>query len=285
MTTDGVPSGSLSEAGIEAMRAITGHPAETMIALDFDGTLAPIVSDPEQAFAHAGAVEALARLGRSIGTVAVITGRPARTAVRLGGFRGRPGLESMVVLGQYGIERWNAATEEFLIPPEPPAIAELAKEIPDLLSEFGLEAARIENKGRAIGVHTRELPNGRAAFDRLVGPLRALAAKHDMHLEPGKLVLEIRSPGMDKGTALRGLVAETGARQVIFGGDDLGDLPAFQTVEQLRVEGVAGLLVSSASTEEDALTVRADLVVDGPDGMAEWLNRLADSLERQAAAG
>ena len=279
MTTDGAASGSSTEAGIEAMRAILAHPADTMIALDFDGTLAPIISDPEQAFADTDAVDALARLGRSIGCVAVITGRPARTAVRLGGFDGRRGLESMVVLGQYGIERWNAGGDEYLIPPEPPAIAELAKEIPQLLTELGLEGARIENKGRAIGVHTRELSDGRAAFDRLLGPLRRLAEKYDLHLEPGKQVLEIRSPGMDKGAALRDLVAETGARQVIFGGDDLGDLPAFLAVEQLRAEGIGGLLVCSASAEEDALTMRADVTVDGPDGVAEWLGQLADALE------
>jgi trehalose 6-phosphate phosphatase len=49
-------------------------------------------------------------------------------------------------------------------------------------------------------------------------------------------------------------------------------------VEQFRVDGIPGLLVCSASHEEDALADLADLVVDGPTGVAEWLDRLADSL-------
>ena len=42
-------------------------------------------------------------------------------------------------------------------------------------------------------------------------------------MEPSKKVWELRAPGMDKGVALRSIVDETGARQVIFAGDDLGD--------------------------------------------------------------
>ena len=77
------------------------------------------------------------------------------------------------------------------------------------------------------------------------------------------------------------------ARQVVFIGDDLGDLPAFRLVEQLRREGMGGLLVCSASHEEDALSRIADVVVQGPSGVATWLEELADALEarRDAAAG
>ena len=64
---------------------------------------------------------------------------------------------------------------------------------------------------------------------------------------------------MDKGVALRSIVDETGARQVIFAGDDLGDLSAFRAVRELASAGVAGLLVCSASTEEDALTELCDV--------------------------
>jgi len=83
-------------------------------------------------------------------------------------------------------------------------------------------------------------------------------------VEPGKNVWEIRAPGVDKGATLRAVVAETGARQVIFAGDDLGDLPAFQAVRDLAAAGVVGLLVCSASTEEDALADLSDVIVDGP---------------------
>ncbi len=264
------------------MQAIMERPEDTLIGVDFDGTLAPIIDDPDRAYAHPAAVAALARLGASVAAVVVITGRPAETAVRLGGFRGVPGLTSMVVLGQYGVERWDADTDEFSIPPEPEAMAVVSDELPGIFAELGLTGVRVEHKGRAIGVHTRELGDSTAAFDQLAEPLGELAARHGLLIEPGKNVLEIRAPGIDKGEALRNIVAETGARQVIFAGDDLGDLPAFRAVEELRTEGVAGLLVCSASHEEDALTQASDLIVDGPEGVARWLTRLADSLEAKA---
>jgi trehalose 6-phosphate phosphatase len=278
------PTRPESGLGSQAYQAILDRPRDTLVALDFDGTLAPITDDPEQAYADPSAVAALGRLGALVGRVVVITGRPARTAVRLGRFAGTPGLERLIVLGQYGVERWDASTGEYVVPPEPEAITAVAEELPGVLDGLGLTHVRIEHKGRAIGVHTRELRDP-AAYRRLEGPLAELAARHGLHLEPGKSVLEIRAPGIDKGDALRGIVAETGVRQVIFAGDDLGDLPAFRAVEQLRIEGTDGLLVCSASHEEDALTDISDVVLDGPSGVAAWLTALAEQLEGRQRVG
>jgi trehalose 6-phosphate phosphatase len=268
-----------TDAGVRALDAVLHRPSETLIGVDFDGTLAAIVDDPGEAYADPAAVSALGRLGAVVRTIVVITGRPARTAVTLGGFAEVDGLRSMVVLGQYGVERWNAATNEFVIPPEPPEITAVAQEIPHILRDLDLADARVEHKGRAIGVHTRELADPGESLLRLIDPLSDLATRHGLLVEPGKNVLEVRAPGIDKGDALRTIVAETGARAVIFAGDDLGDLPAFRAVQQFRLDGLDGLLVSSASREEDALTEMSDLVVNGPAGVAEWLNQLADELE------
>jgi trehalose 6-phosphate phosphatase len=269
--------------GEAAMAAIVEHPTDTLLALDFDGTLAPIVEDPELAYADSEAVAALARLGGLLGWIVLITGRPAAVAVRLGGFRDRAGLESMIVLGQYGVERWDAATDTFRLPAEPNAIAVVKDELRSVLDAHNA-VARVEHKGRAIAVHTRGLDDPVETLRRLTGPLSDLARRHGLVVEPGRQVLEIRAPGMDKGTALRSIVAETGARQVIFAGDDLGDLPAFQAVLQLRDQGIPGLLVCSASAEEDALAEISDLIVDGPAGVAAWLTALAEAIAERGRA-
>jgi trehalose 6-phosphate phosphatase len=268
-----------SPAGVRALQAIIAAPGDTVVGLDFDGTLAPIVDDPEQAYADRAAVQALGRLAVRVRAVVVITGRPVRTAVRLGKFGSVPGLGQMVVLGQYGVERWNADGNSYLVPPAPAEIVAVAEKLPGLLDELGLAEARIEHKGRAIGVHTRTMPDPEAAFARLGEPVKALAAQHGLRVEPGRQVWEIRAPGVDKGAALRSFVAEVGARQVIFAGDDLGDLPAFEAVRQLREEGIEGLLVCSASYEEDALVQISDVILDGPAGVATWLTDLADALD------
>jgi trehalose 6-phosphate phosphatase len=266
-------------AGARALQAVIASPGDTLVGLDFDGTLAPIVDDPEQAYADRAAVQALGRLGERVRAVVVITGRPVRTAVRLGDFDSVSGLGGMVVLGQYGVERWNADGDTYVVPPAPAEIVAVAAELPGLLAELGLGEARIEHKGRAIGVHTRTMPDPEAAFARLDEPVRALAARHGLRVEPGRQVWEIRAPGVDKGAALRSFVAEVGARQVIFAGDDLGDLPAFDAVRQLRDEGINGLLVCSASYEEDALVKISDVILDGPAGVAGFLADLADALD------
>ena len=273
----------VNQVGAAALQAILSDPRHALVALDFDGTLAPIIDNPEQAVADPDAVAALAEVGGLVGTVAVITGRPARTAVKLGSFADHAGLGAMVVLGQYGVERWDAATGVFDLPPEPPAVTAAGEELPELLESLGLAGARVEHKGRALGVHTRELGDSGAAFERLLAPVRALADRHGLTVEPGRQVLEIRAPGTDKGDALRALVAEIGATSVVFAGDDLGDLPAFEAVAALREQGVPGLLVCSASHEEDALRSRSDVVVDGPAGVADWLRGLAARIRAAAA--
>jgi trehalose 6-phosphate phosphatase len=258
------------------IEAVLADPSGTLLALDFDGTLAHIVDDPEMAYAHEHAVAALARLAPMLGRVAVVTGRPVHQVVELGGFHDRPGLESLVVFGQYGAERWDAADGR----PEPSALAgpvrDVMEDLPVWLAAHGLPDARVEHKGLAVAIHTRGLPSG--SLEALYEPLDDLARAHGLQLEPGRKVLELRMVGWDKGRVVEVLVAEFGSRHVVFAGDDLGDLPAFDAVDRLRANGVSGLLVCSASTEQDALVARADLVLDGPDGVAAWLIGLADAL-------
>jgi len=65
---------------------------------------------------------------------------------------------------------------------------------------------------------------------------------------------------------------------VAYFGDDLGDLPAFAAVDDLRADGLAGLKVCSGSAEVQRLADAADLVVDGPPGVLAFLQGLAATL-------
>jgi trehalose 6-phosphate phosphatase len=267
----------VTPAGRDALEAILGRPGRAVVALDFDGTLAPSVPDPEQARAHPEAVAALASLAPRIATGGVFTGRPAAVAVEYGGFAGVPGLEHLVVLGHYGAERWDAATGAVTAPPPHPGVAAVRAELPALLDRVGAaQGTWVEEKGRAIAVHTRRATDPQAAFESLRAPLTDLATRHGLIVEPGRMVLELRPPGMDKGVALREYVRDTNAEAVLYAGDDLGDLPAFDTVEALRADGTFGLLVCSGSTEVTELAKRADLVVDGPVGVVRLLGTIAE---------
>ncbi|MEZ0093876.1 trehalose-phosphatase [Streptacidiphilus sp. EB129] len=274
----------LSDDGRIGLEALRGEPARAVLAFDFDGTLSPIVADPEQAYAHPGVVPALSRLAPLVGAVVVVTGRPAATAVRLGGFAGVAGLEHLTVLGHYGLERWDAATGELSAPAEHPGVTALRPELPGLLAAAGTpEGAWIEDKGHALAVHTRRTAAPDEALALLDAPLRAAADRHGLAVEPGRMVLELRPPGMDKGVVLTAFLRERAAGSVLFAGDDLGDLTAYDAVDALRASrGLPGLLVCSApSTGEPpvrALAERADLIVPGPEGVVELLGRLAGEL-------
>ncbi|MFF7448264.1 MULTISPECIES: trehalose-phosphatase [unclassified Streptomyces] len=277
-TDDSLPT-PLTQAGRDGLRAILDRPDKAVLAFDFDGTLAPIVPDPEQAGAHPDAVPALAALAPRVASVAVITGRPPGLAVRLGGFAGVAGLDHLVVLGHYGAERWDAATGDLSAPAPHPGVAGARAELPGFLDRIGAwQGTWIEEKGRALAVHTRRATDPQAAFETLRAPLTDLAGRHGLIVEPGRLVLELRPPGIDKGVALLDHVRELGAESVLYVGDDLGDLPAFGAVDKLRSDGVPGLLVCSGSEEVTELADRADLVVDGPRGVVGLLRGLAAQL-------
>ena len=262
------------------LAVVLADPGGTLLALDFDGTLAHIVDDPATAFGHAHAVDALARLGPLLGRVAIVTGRPVHQVLELGGFLDRPGFEHLVVFGQYGAERWDAVDGA---PPPSDLVAPVQQALdtlPAWRAEHGVPEARLESKGLAVAVHTRGLGDG--IRDHLVEPLTRLATGLGLTVELGREVIELRLPGWDKGRVLEGLVDEFDVRHVVFAGDDLGDLPAFDAVDRLRDRGYSGVLVYSASAEQTVLAERADVVLDGPDGVASWLGGLADALERPA---
>ncbi|MFF3845901.1 trehalose-phosphatase [Streptomyces sp. NPDC002328] len=265
--------------GREALDVIRARPGAALVALDFDGTLAPIVENPDDARAHPDAVPALAALAPKIASVAVVTGRPPAVAVRNGGFADVPGLDRLVVLGHYGAERWDARTGEVSAPAPHPGVAAARADLPGVLEAAGAwQGTWVEEKGRAVAVHTRRAEDPQAAFEALRQPLTDLAARHGLIVEPGRMVLELRPPGVDKGVALTEYVREIGAESVLYAGDDLGDLPAFAAVEKLRSEGLPGLLVASGSAEVTELSERADLVVDGPAGVVRLLRALAAQL-------
>jgi trehalose 6-phosphate phosphatase len=265
------PRTAEGQAGLAALLA---DPRRALIATDFDGTLAPIVPDPRDARAAPGAVPALARLATKVGTLAVITGRPAADAVAYGGLDAVPGL---IVLGHYGWQRWQDG--QLTVPDAPPGVKAAREALPGVLRRAGApDGTWIEDKVHAVAVHTRRTADPEAALQALRGPLTELADRLGLAAEPGRMVIELRPPGVDKGTALTGLARERDADPVLFCGDDLGDLPAFAAVRALRAEGIQGCAVASASAESPQVAAAADLVVDGPEGVVALLRALADQL-------
>lgn len=272
-TGSAVPVPATAE-GRAGLAALLDDPARALIALDFDGTLAPIVADPTQARALPAAVSAVRALAPAVGTLAVITGRPALTAVEYGSLGNVPGI---IVLGHYGRQRWQDG--ELTTPSPPPGLAVARERLPAVLADAdAAEGTWIEDKADALAVHTRRAADPAAALDKIRAPLLRLAAATGLRAEPGRLVIELRPPGADKGQALADLAAQRIRSAIMFCGDDLGDRPAFSALRRLRAGGQPGLAVCSGSAEVPDLADQVDLIVDGPEGVAGLLAALASAI-------
>jgi trehalose 6-phosphate phosphatase len=259
--------GELAEqAGRLAARA-----DEVALCLDFDGTLSPIVPDPEAARPLEGMVELLGPLVARFAAVALVSGRPADF---LAEHASAPGVR---YLGLYGLQeiRDGQVRVDPRLEAGRPAV-QAARQ--DLGEHPAVKAsgAWLEDKRYAVAVHSRRI----AAPDRWAGPIdqaaREIATRHGLEVVPGKLVWELRpAVPSDKGDAVRKVVTESGARSVMVAGDDLGDLAAFAAAAQLAAEGGDALRVAVRSAEApERLLADADLVVDGPPGLRDFLERL-----------
>jgi trehalose 6-phosphate phosphatase len=261
--------------------ALAANLSRTVVGLDFDGVLSPIVDDPAQAHIHPDAADVLLQLGRRALAVAVITGRPARQALALGGLDDIGSEMAMLgselyLFGQYGNERWSSTNRRIVSPRPPHGLSTFLRELPRLLRTADAVGAHVEEKGLAVAVHTRQLDDAADAQKRLVPVLSEAAGRHGLVVEPGRAVVEVRSPGMHKGKVVETLVEDLDALGFLFAGDDLGDLEAFHAVADLRKAGLDTLLVCSASDEQSVLVPLADVVVPGPDGVLGFLRRLTD---------
>lgn len=273
--------------------ALVRAAGSTVVGLDMDGTLSPIVEDPELAHIHPDAPDVLVALSEVVRAVAIITGRPARQALALGGLdevgEAMAGhSKALYVFGQYGNERWSSTRRRIVTPRPPAGLAGFLRELPRMLRTADATDTMVEEKGLAVGLHTRRLPDPAGTLTRLTTPVGEAAARHGLIVEPGRYCLEVRAPGVSKGDAVRAIAREVGASAFLFAGDDLGDVAAYDAVDAMRAGGWPTLLVaSSAGTETSPLAHRADVVVPGPDGVLDLLRRFtADAMEaRRAPAG
>lgn len=274
----GLPQPATS-AGREALRSLVAVPERALVCLDYDGTLAPIVDDPERARPASGAVDAVRRLAAVVGAVAVVTGRPAAVAAALLGLTDDEPA-NLFVLGHYGLQRRTPdGRVELAASYDASRVQAVRDRLPTLLREVGApDGVAIEDKGESLAVHVRRTTNPDDTFGLLRAPLTALATAHGLRLEPGRMVLELRPEGVDKGVAIARLAADIAATTVCYAGDDLGDLAAYDVLDRLREDGAAVLKICSGSDEVAALKGRADLVLAGPAELVGFLNDLAGTL-------
>lgn len=242
---------------------------------DLDGTLAPIVRRPEAATVPSRTRELVARIAGRYALAGVVTGRRALEARRI------VGLEELVYVGNHGFELLAPGAEEADPAPgvagmEGDAIGFLEGVDPAALQQAGI---RVEDKGAIQALHWRGAADERAAEEE-VERLGAAAAAAGLHAHRGRKVLEIRPPvELDKGTGLRGALANREPDAALYAGDDATDVDAFAALAALVEEGGLERAVRIAVLSEEGpaadLARASDLAVEGAEGMVAVLEALA----------
>jgi trehalose 6-phosphate phosphatase len=214
-------------------------PGRAAILLDVDGTLAPIVPQPEQASVPTETRAELARLSDRYALVACVSGRTSTDAERV------VGVEGLTYVGLHGLE----------LDPE-------AERYRDAIHSFAETVDwPLEDKGLAVSFHYRNVDDEDAAKAEL-GRAAERARAAGLRARFGRKVLEILPPiEAHKGTAVRHLLERAGLERALYAGDDRTDLDAFYALAELEL----GVRVAVASEEGPReLRETADVVVDGP---------------------
>ncbi len=230
-----------------------------LVALDFDGTLAPIVDRPEDAAMPPrarAALEALVACGRY--DVAIVTGRSIESVDAL--LR----VDSVWRIGLHGVQRCTPRGHVEVRALEDGAADRIADRRAAAERAIApIEGAWIEDKAPGLAMHTRACsPTDEAEAQRRFEAAFADAA---VELVRGKRVVEARPPGIHKGVALLELAGDVGATEIFYAGDDVTDEDAFRTLE--AHPGALTVKVGEGATS-------ARWRVGGPEAIAAALERL-----------
>ena len=252
------------DAPLESLLApLKTAPTRAGILTDFDGTLSEIVEHPEDARPLEGVVEVLGQLADAYGRVAVISGRPVEfLAAHLPG--------PLLLSGLYGLQVVQAGERV-----DHPAALEWGAAIDDVArtaAATGPAGMWVESKGLSLTLHYRSRPE---VEDDVRAWATEQAVRTGLELRRAKMSVELHPPiEADKGTAVDGMAE--GLEAMVFLGDDVGDLPAFEALARLRADGMYTVRLAVRSGEAPAeLLDQADAVLDGPAVALDVLRHLA----------
>ncbi|SMD22757.1 trehalose-phosphatase [Lentzea albidocapillata] len=251
MTAEALPA-ELRRAIVQLART-----PRLLVASDYDGTLAPIVSDPEQARPLPESVNALRSLASLHETTsAVISGRALRDLATLSRLPGEVHL-----VGSHGSE-FDVGFVHALDANAKALLRRIETDLEEIVD--GQEGVHLEVKPASIAVHVRRAASeaiGAAVLDAVrSGP----CTWEGVQVTEGKAVIELAVVETNKGHALDILRHQVGATAAIFLGDDVTDEKAFERLHGpdlgIRVGAGESLAQHYVADPADVATVLAFLL-------------------------
>jgi trehalose 6-phosphate phosphatase len=242
--------------------------AHWALFLDVDGTLLEIVDRPDEVEAAPRLKRLLAAAHRSLnGALALVSGRSIASLDLIFAPLCLP------AAGLHGLERRGADGWVHYPSGFPDRLAEARRLLVELVqSHPGL---LLEDKGATLALHFRNAPELAGECHRRIEIARA-AAGEEFHVQQGKMVLELKPSGHDKGTAIASFMAEPPflGRQPVFIGDDITDEDGFRVVNEL-----GGLSIKVGAAMETSARLYAASVTQ----LVSWLEHATEQADVPAA--
>lgn len=223
-----MPSPSFPEAVLAPPPPLI--PRRHTVLLDFDGTLVELAGRPDAVVIDPALKALIRRLaGTFRGRVALVSGR---SIAQLEGFLGET-LEGVALIGSHGAEIHIGPSRA--APVRPAALIEAEHAIRATFA--GQEGVVVEVKTLGVAVHYRLAPEAEPAARRLV---QSLVIDNGLAVQEGKMMIELRAAGHDKGSGIAALMAKSpfAGTVPVFVGDDVTDEAGFVAVAALGGFGV-----------------------------------------------
>ncbi|HEY5144233.1 MAG TPA: trehalose-phosphatase [Solirubrobacteraceae bacterium] len=257
----------------DAIEPLLADPARAAVLLDVDGTLAPIVRDPESATVPELTRRLVNELTKRYGVVGCVSGRRATVARRI------VGIGSIPYAGNHGAELLPRGSSEAIVDAEAARWGSRVRAVADSAGAERMRTAglRREDKGPIVALHWRGADD-EARAEALARQLAEDATQAGLHVHEGRRVIELRPPvPIGKDAAVRRLLAASEVDVALYVGDDMTDLDAFAglrgLVDEGRLRAAVCVGVRSEETPEGVFGA-ADIVVDGTDGVRGLLEAL-----------
>lgn len=243
---------------------------KTLIATDFDGTISVIKNDHTQVTIDQEIKNLLQKLQTNRYLVAVISGRNVRQLAKL------VGLRNIYYVGNHGAE--YLTNSKYHVNRTALRTASIIKHIFEELTPYSKQNYLLDFKKYSLAIHYRNHPHPKQA-QNILDNLFSKYNGRKLKIAKGRMVYDISTKGVDKGTAVKHLISEFCLKQFLYVGDDRTDLDAFNALKGLPERGVNTVCVALASSESPPeLLASADIVLNSHKKLKDLFKNLLNIL-------
>ena len=200
------------------------------IFIDIDGTISEITKTPEKAVVTSSMRNELLKLQEKFQMVGVISGRSVKNA------RTMVGMEGLLYIGNHGMEYLNNG--EICIDSQAQKYLEDIKKVSRILKNSELSQIKgliFEDKGICFSIHYRECESPENVHKNILEVISQFMDSSELKVTEGRKIIEIKPPvSQDKGSIIEKIIETYHLNKVIYLGDDITDLDAFNKLRELR---------------------------------------------------